>query len=157
MTQDNDINKIENIVDSFDNAMKKGFISGLILFVLEKETGYGYKIAEEINKYINLKLRKDLLSFDEESRKNWEKLFGNVTIRLVDIAQSVAIGGGAGGGAAALLGNAIPNASTWEIILLGALGGAVKSSPKLVQTLLDFIMEHRRLNKSSIAYIGKFR
>lgn len=49
MTQNNDINKIENIVDSFDNAMKKGFVSGLILFVLEKETGHGYKIAEEIN------------------------------------------------------------------------------------------------------------
>ncbi len=49
MTQNNDINKIENIVDSFDNAMKKGFVSGLILFVLEKETGHGYKIAEEID------------------------------------------------------------------------------------------------------------
>ena len=49
MTQNNDIDKIENIVDSFDNAMKKGFISGLILFVLEKERGHGYKIAEEIN------------------------------------------------------------------------------------------------------------
>ena len=49
MTQNNDINKIENIVDSFDNAMKKGFVSGLILFVLEKERGHGYKIAEEID------------------------------------------------------------------------------------------------------------
>jgi len=49
MTQNNDINKIENIVDSFDNAMKKGFISGLILFVLEKERGHGYKIAEDID------------------------------------------------------------------------------------------------------------
>ena len=49
MTQNNDINKIEKIVDSFDNAMKKGFISGLILFVLEKKKSHGYKIAEEIN------------------------------------------------------------------------------------------------------------
>ncbi|TFG21641.1 MAG: PadR family transcriptional regulator [Promethearchaeota archaeon] len=49
MTQNNDINKIENIVDSFDNAMKKGFVSGLILVVLEKERGHGYKIAEEID------------------------------------------------------------------------------------------------------------
>jgi len=49
MTQNNDINKIENIVDSFDNAMKKGFVSGLILFVLEKERAHGYKIAEEID------------------------------------------------------------------------------------------------------------
>ena len=48
MTKNNDIEKLEEIVDSFDNAMKKGFISALILLVLEKEKSYGYKIAEEI-------------------------------------------------------------------------------------------------------------
>jgi DNA-binding PadR family transcriptional regulator len=40
--------KIEAIVDSFENAMKKGFISGLILLVLEGENCHGYKIAEKI-------------------------------------------------------------------------------------------------------------
>ncbi|MFX0186392.1 MAG: PadR family transcriptional regulator [Candidatus Hodarchaeota archaeon] len=49
MIGNNDIEKIEEIVDSFDNAMKKGFISALILLVLEKEKSYGYKIAEEID------------------------------------------------------------------------------------------------------------
>ncbi|MFX1392951.1 MAG: PadR family transcriptional regulator [Promethearchaeota archaeon] len=49
MTQNSDIEKLEEIVDSYDNAMKKGFISALVLLVLEKEKSYGYKIAEEIN------------------------------------------------------------------------------------------------------------
>lgn len=48
MTENSDFEKLGEIVDSFDNAMKKGFISALILLVLEKEKSYGYKIAEEI-------------------------------------------------------------------------------------------------------------
>ncbi|MFW9899341.1 MAG: PadR family transcriptional regulator [Candidatus Thorarchaeota archaeon] len=49
MTQNNDIEKIEEIVDSFDIAMKKGFMSGLILLVLEKENCHGYLIKEKID------------------------------------------------------------------------------------------------------------
>ncbi|MFX1309915.1 MAG: PadR family transcriptional regulator [Promethearchaeota archaeon] len=49
MTKKRDIENLGEIVDSYDNAMKKGFISALILLVLEKKKSYGYKIAEEIN------------------------------------------------------------------------------------------------------------
>lgn len=49
MTQNSDIAKIEEIVDSFDIAMKKGFISALILLVLEKEKCHGYLIKEKID------------------------------------------------------------------------------------------------------------
>lgn len=40
--------KIEEIVEAFDTTMKKGFMSGLILLVLEKEASHGYKIQKEI-------------------------------------------------------------------------------------------------------------
>ncbi len=48
MTENNKTERIEEIVDSFENAMKKGFISGLILLVLEGENCHGYKIADQI-------------------------------------------------------------------------------------------------------------
>ena len=40
----------EKIADKFKNAMKTGFISSLILIVLEKNPSYGYKIGKEIEK-----------------------------------------------------------------------------------------------------------
>ncbi len=49
METDND-HKIKEIVDNFEVAMKKGFMSGLILMVLEKEPCHGYKILKEIEK-----------------------------------------------------------------------------------------------------------
>jgi len=50
MTENSDDKKIREIVDSFEVAMKKGYMSGLILMVLEKEPGHGYKIIKEIDK-----------------------------------------------------------------------------------------------------------
>jgi len=50
MTENSDEKKIREIVDSFEIAMKKGFLSGLILMVLEKEPCHGYKILKEIEK-----------------------------------------------------------------------------------------------------------
>ncbi|MHA1933451.1 MAG: PadR family transcriptional regulator [Promethearchaeota archaeon] len=40
----------EKIAEKFDNAMKTGFISALILIVLEKKPSYGYKVGKEIEK-----------------------------------------------------------------------------------------------------------
>ncbi|MFX1389051.1 MAG: PadR family transcriptional regulator [Promethearchaeota archaeon] len=40
----------EKIADQFENAMKTGFISSLILIVLERNPSYGYKIGKEIEK-----------------------------------------------------------------------------------------------------------
>ncbi|GAH60856.1 unnamed protein product [marine sediment metagenome] len=44
MIKKNDYKKIEEIVDLFGVTMKKGFMSSLILLVLEKESCHGYKI-----------------------------------------------------------------------------------------------------------------
>ena len=46
MTKNN--KKIKEIVETFDTTMKKGFMSGLILLVLQKEASHGYKIQKEI-------------------------------------------------------------------------------------------------------------
>ena len=46
MTDNN--KKIKDIVEAFDTTMKKGFMSGLILLVLQKEASHGYKIQKEI-------------------------------------------------------------------------------------------------------------
>lgn len=40
----------EKIAEKFESAMKTGFISSLILIVLEKNPSYGYKIGKEIEK-----------------------------------------------------------------------------------------------------------
>ncbi|MFX1444413.1 MAG: PadR family transcriptional regulator [Promethearchaeota archaeon] len=50
MTEKDNDNKIKDIVDSFEVAMKKGFMSGLILLVLQNEPCHGYKILKEIEK-----------------------------------------------------------------------------------------------------------
>lgn len=39
---------MKEIIDNFENAMKKGFISALILMVLERETCHGYKLKKAI-------------------------------------------------------------------------------------------------------------
>jgi len=40
----------EKIAEKFESSMKTGFISSLILIVLEKNPSYGYKIGKEIEK-----------------------------------------------------------------------------------------------------------
>lgn len=47
-TMTNNNKKIKDIVEAFDTTMKKGFMSGLILLVLQKEASHGYKIQKEI-------------------------------------------------------------------------------------------------------------
>lgn len=39
---------VEEITKNFERAMKKGFISALILLILEKNPSYGYKISKDI-------------------------------------------------------------------------------------------------------------
>ncbi|MFX1503042.1 MAG: PadR family transcriptional regulator [Promethearchaeota archaeon] len=40
----------EKIAEKFESSMKTGFISSLILIILEKNPSYGYKISKEIEK-----------------------------------------------------------------------------------------------------------
>jgi DNA-binding PadR family transcriptional regulator len=50
MTENIEEIKIKDIVESFEVAMKKGFLSGLIMLLLEKEPCHGYKLLKEIQK-----------------------------------------------------------------------------------------------------------
>ncbi|MBD3256065.1 MAG: hypothetical protein GF383_13295 [Candidatus Lokiarchaeota archaeon] len=51
MTVENDDKKIEEIVETFTNTMKKGYMSGLILMILEKEPSHGYQIKNDIKEF----------------------------------------------------------------------------------------------------------
>ncbi|MFX0028158.1 MAG: PadR family transcriptional regulator [Candidatus Hermodarchaeota archaeon] len=84
----------EKIAEKFENAMKTGFISSLILIVLEKNPSYGYKIGKEIEKrtlgiwdppsstmYTVLKdmTEKGLITFTEEQEKGRNRKIYHVT------------------------------------------------------------------------------
>lgn len=86
----------EKIAEEFENAMKKGFISALILLVLEKSPSYGYKIAKEIETrtlgiweppsstmYTVLKnmLEKGLIQFTEEQKEGRIRKVYQITIK----------------------------------------------------------------------------
>lgn len=43
-----DTEKLKGLIENFENAMKKGVISSLILLILEKEPCHGYKIGKAI-------------------------------------------------------------------------------------------------------------
>jgi len=45
---ESNVETVEEIANSFETTMKKGFLSGLILLVLENEPCHGYKILKEI-------------------------------------------------------------------------------------------------------------
>ena len=45
---ESNVENVEEIANSFETTMKKGFLSGLILLVLENEPCHGYKILKEI-------------------------------------------------------------------------------------------------------------
>jgi hypothetical protein len=69
------------------------------------------------------------------------------------MAKPTIIGSSAGG----LLGNLIPNTSSWHMLLIGALAGAATEAPNLVKSITEMILEHRKEERSSIAYIANFR
>ena len=94
----------EKIAEKFESAMKTGFISSLILIVLEKNPSYGYKISKEIEKrtlgiwnppsstmYTVLKdmTKKKLITYNEQqvegrNRKIYEiTLKGKETLKLM--------------------------------------------------------------------------
>jgi hypothetical protein len=108
---------------------------------------------EAIEKYIAGKLTQDILLFNDSSRETWEKMFGNLAVHLTQVTKSTIIGSSTGG----LLGNLIPNTSAWHMLLVGALVGATSEAPNLVRSIVDTILEHKKEQRSSIAYIARFR
>ena len=100
----------EELAEKFENAMKIGFISTLILIVLEKNPSYGYKIGKEIEKrtlgiwdppsstmYTVLKgmMDKGLITYTEEqvggrNRKIYQVTpKGNTTLKLMLEKQNI--------------------------------------------------------------------
>ncbi len=86
----------EKIAEEFESAMKKGFISALILLVLEKGPSYGYKIGKEIETrtlgiwdppsstmYTVLKniLDKGLIEFTEEQKEGRTRKVYHITTK----------------------------------------------------------------------------
>ncbi len=120
---------------------------------LVQDNPWNAQTKEEIEKYISGKLNQAILRYDEASRETWEKLFGNITVHISQVAKSSVIGSGAGG----LIGNLIPNTSTWHMLLLGALAGATTEAPNLVKSIVEKILESRKTKRSSIAYIARFK
>jgi hypothetical protein len=114
---------------------------------------WGTETKEEIEKCILGKLSQDLINYDSKSRETWEKLFGKIAVHLADVSKYMVIGGTTGG----LLGNLIPNTSTWEMLILGAMAGAATEAGKIVETLTEMLLEARKTRRSSIAYITQFK
>jgi len=111
------------------------------------------KTTQEIRKYIKGKLYQDLLAHEEKSKQIWEKLFGSLTVNLASVVRSVA----AGSAGAGIIGSVIPGTTLWGLLAIGALAGAIKEVPKIVDNLVKHILEIRKHKCSSIAYIANFR
>ncbi len=120
---------------------------------LVQDNPWNSQTKKEIEKYIMGKLNQAILQYNEASRETWEKLFGNIAVHIGQIAKTAAIGSGAGG----VIGNLIPNTSTWHMLLLGALAGAATEAPNLVKSITETILDDRKGKRSSIAYIARFR
>ncbi|HEY4362003.1 MAG TPA: hypothetical protein VGN17_13585 [Bryobacteraceae bacterium] len=114
---------------------------------------WGEETESELRRYITGRLNQDIAKYDGQSQELWEKLFGSMSVRLSEVGKSAILGGTTGG----LIGNILPHASTWEIAILGALTGAVREAPRLIQTIVDSIIEARKQKRTSIAYVREFR
>lgn len=117
------------------------------------ENPWNPKTKAELEKYISGKLWADVQSYNNKSKEIWEKLYGNITIRLAEISKSIAIGGSAGG----IIGSVVPNASSLQFLMVGALAVATKEAPNVVKDLVETILEIRKIQRTSIAYIAKFK
>ena len=97
----------EKIAEKFENAMKTGFISALILIVLEKNPSYGYIIGKEIEKrtlgiwdppsstiYTVLKYmtEKKLIAFTEKQVEGRNRKIYEVMMKLHYRSQCINIG-----------------------------------------------------------------
>jgi len=140
--------------NSMDSSRKKYISNDLMeLTALAKDNPWDNALKDELDKYVLGKLNHDLAVLDDEAQRIWDKMFGAVAVRLSEIGRSGVVGGGAAG----IIGQLIPNATTWELALIGAAAGLVKESPKLVQTLVESIAEIRQKKRNAISYLANFK
>ena len=139
--------------DALSDARRR-YVSGDLIEVtqLVDSNPWSEKTREEVRRYIAGRLNQDVAKYDAQSRAVWEKLYGSIVVRLSEGAKSTVLGGTAGG----LVGTVLPHASTWEIVMIGAIAGLANEAPKLVQSLVESILEARKLKRNSIAYVRHF-
>jgi hypothetical protein len=118
-----------------------------------EETPWSQKAHDDIDGYVLRKLSPDLSRYQDESQEIWEKLFGSLTVHLTSVAGSAAVGSAGFG----ILGSVIPGTSAWGLLALGALAGAAKEAPKVVESLVNFVVGVRKQERNSIAYLAKFK
>lgn len=141
----------------YRNAMteaREKFLSRDLIAIADivQENPWNDRARTEIRNYIEGKLHADLVEYDGKSREVWERLFGSLTVHLTEITRSALMAGTVGG----MLGSIIPNTTTWEMVLLAALAGISKETPKLVRTIVDQVLETRAKKRNAIAYLADF-
>lgn len=134
---------------------RRRYLTGDLLELAQivESNPWGEKTREEIRRYVNGRLNQDIQKYDDQSRQVWEKLFGGLIVEVAEIAKSAAVGGSAGG----LLGSIIPNVSSWELVMIGAITGLATEAPKLVKAIVESVLEARKLKRSSTAYVTRFK
>lgn len=105
----------------------------------------------ELERYLRGRFEQDQLNYREQCRRTWEGLFGALTVQGMEAAKYTVLGGAAGG----VIGNVMPNATTWELAVCGALVGMVKTVPKVAGAVIESILEARRRKRSSLAYMTR--
>jgi hypothetical protein len=140
--------------NSMDGARRKYLSNDLMdLTALAKDNPWDASLKEELDKYIVGKLNHDMALLDDEAQRIWDKMFGALAVRVSEIGRSSFVGGGAAG----IIGQLVPNATTWELVLIGAIAGLAKESPKLVQTFIDTIVDLRQKKRNAISYLANFK
>jgi hypothetical protein len=140
--------------NSMDSSRRKYISTDLMdLTTLAKDNPWDSRLKEELSKYIAGKLNHDLAILDDEAQRVWDKMFGSIAVRLSEVGRSGLVGGGAAG----IVGQLIPNATTWELVIVGAIAGLAKESPKMVQTLVDSFIDFRQRKRNAISYLANFR
>lgn len=145
------INEILKYREALDES-RRLFLSKNLIEISEliTENPWNNKTKNEINKFILSKLNQQILDYEAKTELTWRKMYGSISVQLTNISQAAILGGGAAG----MLGSIVPNTSTLGMILLGAMGGAIKDSPKVVKSIADAYIESKNNSKSSIAYIA---
>jgi hypothetical protein len=140
--------------NSMDAARRKYLSTDLMdLTALAKDSPWEAGLKQELDKYIVGKLNHDLAALDDEARRTWDKIYGGLAVRISEVGRSGAVGGGTLG----IVGQLIPNATTWELVAIGAVAGLIKESPKLVQTLVDSLVDIRQRKRNAISYLANFK
>lgn len=138
--------------DEFSEARKR-YVSTDLTEIADLVEGnvWSEDTRSELERYLRGRFEQDQLNYREQCRCTWEGLFGALTVQGMEAAKYTVLGGAAGG----VIGNVMPNATTWELAVCGALVGMVKTVPKVAGAVIESILEARQRKRSSLAYVTR--